>query len=190
MLFFKIFVCTFYGLVSIAQTLNSRFLFKNLQFDFYSTVHLDPTQVFLLQRVVIILINWRMKRKTLLPLKDMVFILPYAVIMGSINLLSSYCVTIMPLAAFMAFKKFVVFFVLVVGVCMNLPNNFSRVHYCCIGGIVLGGMMIGERDIFRGEVLGYISSLVYTLFEALSLQYSLHLYEKRGIGPQGNLLVK
>ena len=190
MLFFKIFVCTFYGLVSIAQTLNSRFLFKNLQFDFYSTVTHNPTQVFLLQRVVIIFINWRMKRKTLLALKDMVFILPYAVIMGSINLLSSYCVTIMPLAAFMAFKKFVVFFVLVVGVCMNLPNNFSRVHYCCIGGIVLGGMMIGERDIFRGEVLGYISSLVYTLFEALSLQYSLHLYEKRAIGPQGNLVVK
>jgi hypothetical protein len=42
MLFFKVFVCSFYGLVSIAQTLNSRFLFKNLQFDFYSSVHLPP----------------------------------------------------------------------------------------------------------------------------------------------------
>lgn len=42
MLFFKIFVCSFYGLVSIAQTLNSRFLFKNLQFDFYSSVSLPP----------------------------------------------------------------------------------------------------------------------------------------------------
>jgi hypothetical protein len=139
---------------------------------------------------VILLINWRMGRRTLLPLSELCFIFPYAVIMGSINLLSSYCVTIMPLAAFMAFKKFVVFFVLVVGLCMNLPNNFSRVHYACIAGIVVGGMMIGERDIFRGEVLGYISSLVYTLFEALSLQYSLHLYEKRGIGPQGNSGVK
>lgn len=38
MLFFKVFVCSFYGLVSIAQTLNSRFLFKNLHFDFYSSV--------------------------------------------------------------------------------------------------------------------------------------------------------
>jgi hypothetical protein len=141
--------------------------------------------VFLLQRVVILLINWRMGRRTLLPARDLCFILPYAVIMGSINLLSSYCVTIMPLAAFMAFKKFVVFFVLVVGLCMNLPQNFTRVHYGCIGGIVMGGLMIGERDIFRGEVIGYVSSLVYTLFEALSLQYSLHLYEKRGIGPQG-----
>lgn len=139
-----------------------------------------------MQRLVILLINWRQQRRTLLPLKDLCYIFPYAVIMCTINILSSYCVTIMPLAAFMAFKKFVVFFVLVVGLCMQLPQNFTRVHYACIGGIVFGGMMIGERDIFRGEIIGYISSLVYTLFEALSLQYSLHLYEKRGIGPQGS----
>ena len=111
--------------------------------------------------------------------------MPYSFIMCTINILSSYCVTIMPLAAFMAFKKFVVFFVLVVGVAMGLPNNFTRIHYACIGCIILGGLMIGERDIFRGEIIGYVSSLVYTLFEALSLQYSLHLYERRGIGPQG-----
>lgn len=36
--YFKLFVCSFYGLISIAQTLNSRFLFRNLQFNFYSTV--------------------------------------------------------------------------------------------------------------------------------------------------------
>jgi len=35
---FKIFICIFYGLVSIAQTLNSRFLFRTLQFNFYSVV--------------------------------------------------------------------------------------------------------------------------------------------------------
>lgn len=93
--------------------------------------------------MVILLINWRMGRKTLLPARELCFILPYAVIMGSINLLSSYCVTIMPLAAFMAFKKFVVFFVLVVGLCMSIPQNFTRVHYGCIAGIVLGGLMIG-----------------------------------------------
>ena len=107
--------------------------------------------------------------------------------MCTINILSSYCVTIMPLAAFMAFKKFVVFFVLVVGIAMSLPNNFNRIHYACIGCIVLGALMIGERDIFRGEIIGYVASLVYTLFEALSLQYSLHLYKQRGIGPQGTL---
>jgi hypothetical protein len=56
----------------------------------------------------------------------------------------------MPLAAFMAFKKFVVFFVLIVGIAMNLPNNFNKIHYGCIGSIVIGGLMIGERDIFRG----------------------------------------
>ena len=38
MLSFKVFVCVFYGIVSIAQTLNSRFLFKTLQFNFYSIV--------------------------------------------------------------------------------------------------------------------------------------------------------
>jgi len=35
---FKAFVCVFYGLISIAQTLNSRFLFRTLQFNFYSVV--------------------------------------------------------------------------------------------------------------------------------------------------------
>jgi hypothetical protein len=82
----------------------------------------------------------------------------------------------MPLAAFMAFKKFVVFFVLIVGIAMNLPNNFTKIHYYCILGIIFGGLMIGERDIFRGEIIGYVASLGYTLFEALSLQYSVHLY--------------
>lgn len=117
-----------------------------------------------------------MGRKTLLQWKDMLYILPYSFIMCTINILSSYCVTVMPLAAYMAFKKFVVFFVLVVGIAMNLPNNFNKIHYTCIGCIVFGGLMIGERDIFRGEIIGYISSLVYTLFEALSLQFSQHLY--------------
>lgn len=38
MRFFKLFVCVFYGLISIAQTLNSRFLFRTLQFNYYSVV--------------------------------------------------------------------------------------------------------------------------------------------------------
>jgi hypothetical protein len=75
--------------------------------------------------------------------KDLIYIIPYAFIMCTINILSSYCVTIMPLAAFMAFKKFVVFFVLVVGILMNLPNHFNKIHYGCIGCIVFGGLMIG-----------------------------------------------
>ena len=38
MFYFKLFVCLFYGLVSIAQTLTNRYLFRTLQFKFYSTV--------------------------------------------------------------------------------------------------------------------------------------------------------
>lgn len=91
-----------------------------------------------------------MQRRTFLKLGELLYIVPYAFIMCTINILSSYCVTIMPLAAFMAFKKFVVFFVLVVGIAMNLPNNFNKIHYSCIACIVFGGLMIGERDIFRG----------------------------------------
>lgn len=91
-----------------------------------------------------------MKRPLILDYKILLYVLPYSFIMCTINILSSYCVTIMPLAAFMAFKKFVVFFVLVVGIVMNLPNNFRKVHYYCILGIIIGGLMIGERDIFRG----------------------------------------
>lgn len=58
-------------------------------------------------------------------------------------MLSSFCVTIMPLAAFMAFKKFVVLFVLLLGLFLHLPNSFNKVHYYCIGVIVVGGVMIG-----------------------------------------------
>lgn len=88
-------------------------------------------------------VNYRMNKKTLVTKQQFLYILPYSFIMCSINILSSYCVTVMPLAAFMAFKKFVVFFVLVVGIAMNLPNNFNRVHYLCIACIVAGGLMIG-----------------------------------------------
>jgi hypothetical protein len=63
--------------------------------------------------------------------------------MCTINILSSYCMTIMPLAAFMAFKKFVVLFVLIVGVCLGLPDRFNNLHRICIFGILMGGLMIG-----------------------------------------------
>ena len=42
MFYFKLFVCVFYGLVSIAQTLTNRYLFRTLNFPFYSTVTLFP----------------------------------------------------------------------------------------------------------------------------------------------------
>ena len=87
---------------------------------------------------------------------------PYSFLICSSNILTSYCVTVMPLAAYMAFKKFVVFFVLVVGLIIALPNSFNRVHHCCIFAIVVGGLMIGGTDIFKGEFMGYLASLVYT----------------------------
>ena len=68
---------------------------------------------------------------------------PYSFLICTSNILTSYCVTVMPLAAYMAFKKFVVFFVLVVGLIMAIPNTFNRVHHCCIFAIVAGGLMIG-----------------------------------------------
>lgn len=118
----------------------------------------------MVQRVFIMYVNYRMNKRTLLTKQQLLYILPYSFIMCSINILSSYCVTVMPLAAFMAFKKFVVFFVLLVGIAMRLPNHFNKIHYICIGCIVLGGLMIGEKDIFAGAFIGYLSSLVYTLF--------------------------
>lgn len=45
MFYFKLFVCLFYGLVSIAQTLTNRYLFRTLQFKFYSTVPLPHAGV-------------------------------------------------------------------------------------------------------------------------------------------------
>lgn len=136
------------------------------------------------QRIFIVLLSRKMNKKSAIKKEELIYIVPYSFIMSSINILSSYCVTVMPLAAFMAFKKFVIFFVLVVGIVMQLPNNFSKKHYGCILCILVGGLMIGENDIFKGQFIGYIASLVYTLFEALSLQYALHLYEKSIYGPQ------
>ena len=83
-------------------------------------------------------------------MKELIYVIPYSFIMSSINILSSYCVTVMPLAAFMAFKKFVIFFVLVIGMIMGIPNAFTKPHYVCIGCIIFGGLIIGEKDIFNG----------------------------------------
>ena len=110
------------------------------------------------------IVNKNIGKKDMLNFKELLYVIPYSFIMSSINILSSYCVTVMPLAAFMAFKKFVILFVLLTGIAIGIPNTFNKKHYLCIGCIIFGGMMIGERDIFRGEVLGYLSSLVYTLF--------------------------
>jgi hypothetical protein len=51
--------------------------------------------------------------------------------------------TVMPLAAYIAFKKFVVLFVLIVGIIMNIETNFNKLQYICIVCILIGGLMIG-----------------------------------------------
>jgi hypothetical protein len=59
------------------------------------------------------------------------------------NIVSSYCLTIMPLAAFLAFKKFIVLFIIGVGLPFNLPTTTTLFQNYCIIGIVLGGAMVG-----------------------------------------------
>lgn len=59
------------------------------------------------------------------------------------NILSSYCITIMPLAAFLSFKKFIVLFILGLTVSLKLPNQTNHFQNLCIVGIVLGGAMVG-----------------------------------------------
>jgi hypothetical protein len=90
----------------------------------------------------------------------------------------------MPLAAFMAFKKFVILFVLLLGLFFGVNSHFRPLHYWCIAGILGGGLLIGERDLIRGEFGGYFWSLVYTLLEAGSLQVSTAL-NLRGVSPRG-----
>jgi hypothetical protein len=138
-----------------------------------------------MQRLIIIFTSPPAKGQKIFQVATLLRVAPYSFMMCTINMLTSYCVTVMPLAAFMAFKKFVVFFVLVVGVLMGVPDNFNRVHHCCIFAIVVGGLMIGEKDIFRGEFLGYLASLVYTFLEAMTLQMSTLLYQRHGISPRG-----
>lgn len=46
----------------------------------------------------------------------------------------------------------------------------------CIAGILLGGVLIGERDILNGNIIGYLCSLSFDLSEAISLQYSAYLF--------------
>lgn len=135
-------VCVIYGVMSILQTLNSRYLYRDLNFNFYSFVIYLLMQTFGIQRVIIILFFFSQGRKHLS--KTMLIkILPYSFFMCLSNILSSYCLTVMPLAAFLSFKKFIVLFIMAITVALKLPvqtNNFQNI---CIIGIVVGGAMVG-----------------------------------------------
>jgi drug/metabolite transporter (DMT)-like permease len=89
--------------------------------------------------------------------------------MCSTNILSSYCVTVLPLAAYMAFKKIIVLFVLILAIVMNLQHKFNWFQYGCIFVIVVGGILVGERDIINGQSIGYIAVFLYNMCEAGSL---------------------
>lgn len=75
--------------------------------------------------------------------KMLITILPYSFFMSLSNILSSYCLTIMPLAAFLSFKKFIVLFILALTVALKLPVTTSTFQNYCIVGIVLGGALVG-----------------------------------------------
>lgn len=73
----------------------------------------------------------------------LVKVLPYSAFMCTSNILSSYCLTIMPMAAFLAFKKFIILFILGVSLAAKLPVTTNKIQYICIFGIVLGGALVG-----------------------------------------------
>lgn len=92
-----------------------------------------------------------------------VMIIPYAIVMCTTNILSSYCVTVLPLAAFMAFKKFTVFFILLIAIIFSLPHKFNKLQYSCIFFIVVGGVLVGGRDILMGQFIGYVAAVCYNI---------------------------
>lgn len=99
-------------------------------------------QVFAIQRVAIICVfyfflHWKIRRDVI------VKILPYSLFMCLSNILSSYCLTIMPLAAFLSFKKFIVLFILILAVAFKLPSTTNQFQNICIVGIVVGGALVG-----------------------------------------------
>lgn len=158
----NLFICIFYGLLSTFQTLNSRYLFRTIGFDYYSFVNNQIFQAFFIQRIVnviLFMLVWKTNFR-----KDAIkMIIPYSVVMCTINILSSYCVTVLPLAAFMAFKKFTVFFILLIAIIFSLPHKFNKLQYSCILFIVMGGVLVGEKDILMGEFIGYVAALCYNI---------------------------
>jgi len=120
------------------------------------------SQTFGIQRIVIIAFFYSQGRKHLS--KQMLLkILPYSLFMCLSNLLSSYCLTVMPLAAFLSFKKFIVLFIMAITVILKLPTQTNTFQNYCIVGILVGGAMVGEKDMLQGSVIGYAASLMFDL---------------------------
>ena len=69
---------------------------------------------------------------------------------------------------------------------LKLPVKTNHFQNLCIFGIVIGGVMVGEKDMLAGDSVGYISCLLFNLSEALLLQYSAYLYRSDGYSPSCN----
>ena len=95
--------------------------------------------------------------------KNIKLVAPFAFFMCCINLLSSFCLTVMPLGAFAAFKKTTIIFVLIVGIIMKSPKNFSTYQYLFMASIGIGALMVGAPDFQNGEFIGYLACVGYNL---------------------------
>lgn len=104
------------------------------------------------------------------------------------NILSSYCLTIMPLAAFLSFKKFIVLFILILAVAFKLPSTTNQFQNICIIGIVVGGALVGERDLLHGNPIGYLCCMMFNISESITLHYAVHLYRDYKLQPSGILV--
>ena len=79
------------------------------------------------------------------------------------TILSSYCLTIMPLGAFLSFKKLIVLFIMGISCALRLPVKTNHFQNLCVAGIVIGGVMVGEKDMLSGDSRGYVSCMLYNL---------------------------
>ena len=61
---------------------------------------------------------------------------------------------------------------------LGLPSRNNSFQNVCVAGIVIGGVMIGEKDMLSGNSIGYICCMLFNLSEAVMSQYSSHLYRK------------
>ena len=141
-------------------------------------------------------------RKNPINLSHLKLCIPYSLLMCTTNILTSFCITIMPLESFVSFKKFLILFVLLSS-CFSawlisrysLNSNeqasssqpeISKYKIISVLLIVLGGLMIGYYT--RGTTIGYTSSMLSNVLEALSLQYCSYLAIYHGVTPSGLLL--
>lgn len=100
-------------------------------------------QVFAIQKFAIILIFY-LCFKSKIRKETLIRVIPYSLLVGLSNILASYCITIMPLAAYLSLKKFIVLFILVIAITFKLPCKTTKFQNISMVGILIGGSMVGE----------------------------------------------